>query len=315
MFRRTLAPALLVAGLLATAVAIGVGSNASHVSAITNCDTSGAAPSAAERQMLVLINQARMNVNLPPLKFSQALNRAAAWKSADPSATGTDGFPFSHTDSLGRNTIMDPPKNRAIDCGYPSFAAENILWGLSDPQAAFNEWMQSLYHRYNINGTNLDGTINQTYYQYAKGYVVIGIGLHGSAWTTDFGAVDDSGATAPPQPSTSTGATATPTNTPRPTNTPIPTPTPTQPPLPPAGIMLGLSAGMNLITYAGPDQPVGDATASIRGQLLGVYAWNPVSGQWDRFAPGVPAYAATINLLHNGQVYYVELSAAAVWVY
>jgi uncharacterized protein YkwD len=298
MFRRTLAPALLVAGLLATAVAIGVGSNAAHVSAITNCDTSESGTSAAEQQMLDLFNGARQQAGLGALKFSPNLNRAAAWKSADSSAAGAG---FSHTDSLGRNTVLNPPKNRAMDCGYPSWASEDIAWGYSDAAMLFHDWMNSDGHRANI----LD-----------RKAIVAGIGEHGGRWTADFGYVDDSGAPPPPpQASTAPSATATPTNTPRATNTPVPTPTPTQPPLPPAGVTLGLSAGMNLITYAGPDQPVGDATASIRGQLLGVYAWNPVSGQWDRFAPGIPAYAATINLLHNGQVYYVEISAAAIWMY
>ena len=288
---------MLVAGLLAAAAAIGFGSKASPASAITNCDTNEAGVSAAEQQMLTLFNGARSDAGLGPLKFSPSLNRAAAWKSAD----STAGPPnFSHTDSLGRNTVLNPPNNRAMDCGYTSWAAEDIAYGASDAATIFRLWMDSAGHRANI----LD-----------RKAVVAGIGEHTGHWTADFGYVDDSGAPpAPPPPA----ATATPTNTPRPTNIPAPTATPTQPPappLPPAGVTLQLFSGMNLVTYIGPDQPVGDATASIRGQLLAVYAWDPVGAHWDRFAPGIPAYAATILTLHGGQVYYLEVASPAIWGY
>lgn len=296
MFRRTLVPALLVAGLLAAAAAIGLGSKASRVSAITNCDTAGSGVSAAEQQMLDLFNGARQQAGLGALKFSPNLNRAAAWKSSDSSAGPPN---FSHTDSLGRNTVLNPPKNRAMDCGYQSWAAEDIAYGSSDANTIFQLWMNSSGHRANI----LDPRA-----------VVAGLGEYSGRWTADFGYLDDSGVA----PAAASAAAPPPaTNTPRPTSTPVPAPTatPTQPPLALAGVNVALFGGMNLVTYAGPDQPVSDATASIQGQLLGVYAWDPVAGHWDRFAPGIPGYAATINTLHRGQVYYLEVSGAAIWSY
>lgn len=319
MFRRVFrpAPVLIGGGLLALALAGALGITTPGASAISNCDTNEAGINSAEQQMLTLINQARADVDLPPLKFSAALNRAAAWKSADPSATGA-GAPFSHTDSLGRDPVTtDASRNRPVQCGYAAGAAENIAFGSNDPQTIFSMWMNSAGHRANINGTNLDGTINQTYFRYAKGYVVIGIGVHNGAWTTDFGYVDDSGSTAPPPASTTAATQASqPTNTPtpKPTNTPVPTPTPSPTPIR-AGVQLSLSPGMNLVTYAGLSQPVGPAVASLGGSLAGVYAWDGVNGHWDRWAPGAPGYANTIATLEPGRVYYVEVTSGGVWSY
>jgi len=195
--------------------------------ALTNCDTSTAVLDAPELEVVALFNQARAQQGLPALKVSPALSRAAAWKSADPSATGSGGYAFSHTDSLGRL-----PSARARDCGYPGGAGENIAWGFGSAQSVFNAWMGSAGHRAAILGN----------------YQVVGIGQVGSAWTAKFGTVDDSNGsgTAPPTVTatatspvaTTTAGQAYPTATatatkPAPTATPTvsPTPIPTPPPI------------------------------------------------------------------------------------
>lgn len=222
MLRRSLVAtvgAIAVLAFIAVAWAVGGTPNAN---ALTNCDTTEAGITAAEQQMLTLINGARASAGVQALKLSPNLNRAAAWKSADPSATGSGGFPFSHTDSLGRS-----PYTRAPDCGYATGAAENIAYGSTDALTIFNMWMASSGHRANI---------------LMASYVVIGIGQHGTAWTTDFGYIDDSGASAsapPPATATQPASTATqpvatttqPASTatqpaPTATNTPAATPTP-----------------------------------------------------------------------------------------
>jgi uncharacterized protein YkwD len=188
MLRRSV---LAVAGFALFASILGAAwslASAPSASALTNCDTSEAAITPAEQTMLTLINGARAAAGVAPLKLSANLSRAAAWKSADPSATGSGGVPFSHTDSLGRS-----PFQRAVDCGYPPGAGENIAYGSTDPQTIFALWTNSPGHLANI---------------LLAGYKVIGIGQHGIAWTTDFGYTDDSGSVAPPPPP----PTATPTS-------------------------------------------------------------------------------------------------------
>jgi uncharacterized protein YkwD len=253
---------------------------AQTAAAIANCDTNEADLNAAEFDLLAGINAERAKVGVAALNPSPTLNRSSAWKSADSSASGPG---FSHTDSLGR-----PVSARAADCGYPWGAGENIAYGYSSAGATLAAWMSSTGHRANI--------LNPV-------YRVIGIGQHGSAWTTDFGFVDDSNA-APPAPPT---ATRTPTTVP-------PSPTP-QPVYTAAGIRMDLAAGISLVTYAGVERPASLALASLAGGLIAVYEWNAATGRWEKYIPGRPAYVSTFTTLKPGHVYSLELAAPGTWVY
>lgn len=274
--------AAVTASLVLVALALaGVSFRAvSPARALTNCDTAEDGITTSEQQMLDLINQARAQAGIGSLKFSAALNRAAAWKSADSGSNGL-GTGFSHTDSLGRL-----PTARARDCGYPYGAAENVAYGSTSAETIFGMWMNSPGHRANI---------------LMASYRVIGIGQHLSAWTTDFGNVDDSGV------ATSSPKTATPTPSPAPTATPTPRHL--------VGISMQLAAGMNLVTYAGSVQPVAGALASLGGAVTGVYEWDQASGRWQRYSPDGPAYANTFNQFKPGGVYYIELSSGGTWAY
>src|SRR5512141_2071199 len=94
--------AAVTASLVLVAVALaGVSFRAvSPARALANCDTAEDGITTSEQQMLDLINQARAQAGVGSLKLSAALNRAAAWKSADTASNGL-GTGFSHTDSLG----------------------------------------------------------------------------------------------------------------------------------------------------------------------------------------------------------------------
>ncbi|MBA4181534.1 MAG: hypothetical protein C0506_13170 [Anaerolinea sp.] len=177
--------------------------------------------------------------------------------------------------------------------------AENIAYGTSNAATIFGMWMASSGHRTNI---------------LMAGYKVIGIGQHSAAWTTDFGFLDDSGA---PPPSATTAAATPVTSTPAPpTRTAVPaTPTPIPAPRVLSGVSIPLSAGMNLVTYAGENQPVTAALFSLGESVVAAYAWDPVSLRWDRYAPGRPGYVNSFTSFQPGRVYYLELQATAIWSY
>jgi len=223
---------LVLAGVgslgIATVLAFGVNATSwQTATALTNCSTSTDGLDGDETSVAMQVNQQRANNGLPPLLMSPNLNRSAAWKSADPSNTQMGSF--SHTDSLGRG-----PYQRAIDCGYPTGAGENIALGYS-ASSVVTGWMNSPGHRANI--------LNPS-------YRVMGVGHTGSSWVNDFGAVLDAGAfsvgsPAPPPPPP-----------PVPTSTPIPggshpgtaLPAPSQPasggdPGPPSGVKTVLPGG------------------------------------------------------------------------
>ena len=286
-----------VAGLLLlTLFALGaLPRGGSSASALTNCTTSEEGITAAEQQMLRLINDARAVAGAGVLKLSPNLNRSAAWKSADNGSNGL-GTVFSHTDSLGR-----APTARAQDCGYASGAAENIAYGSTSPDVIFGMWMGSSGHKANI---------------LMASYKVIGIGQHGSAWTTDFGYFDDSGSVSPPPTPTSTAipaATSTPTQAPSSPATPSAAPTSVVRVL--SGVSLRLSAGINLVTYAGESQPVSAGLQSLRGYVLAMYQWDASRNVWERYIPGGPGYVNSFSSLEAGQVYYIQVSADVTWAY
>ena len=282
--------------LLLTLFALGaLPRGGSSASALTNCTTSEEGITAAEQQMLTLINGARAAAGAGVLKLSPNLNRSAAWKSADNGSNGL-GTVFSHTDSLGR-----APTARAQDCGYASGAAENIAYGSTSPDVIFGMWMGSSGHKANI---------------LMASYKVIGIGQHGSAWTTDFGYFDDSGSVSPPPTPTSTAipaATSTPTQAPSSPATPSAAPTSVVRVL--SGVSLRLSAGINLVTYAGESQPVSAGLQSLRGYVLAMYQWDASRNVWERYIPGGPGYVNSFSSLEAGQVYYIQVSADVTWAY
>ncbi|MEP7215228.1 MAG: CAP domain-containing protein [Anaerolineaceae bacterium] len=309
MFKRRYA--VLAAGfLLLSLFAVGMlPRGGTSAAALTNCTTSEDGINAAEQQMLTLINGARAAAGLNTLKLSPNLNRASAWKSADSGSNGL-GTGFSHTDSLGR-----APTARAQDCGYASQAAENIAYGSTSPDVIFGMWMGSSGHKANI---------------LTASYKVIGIGQHGSAWTTDFGFLDDSGSVTPATntptsapPATSTGAAAAPTSTAIPASTSTPTRTPAAPATPAptsaprvlSGVSMVLSAGINLVTYAGEPQLVSAGLQGLQDYVLAVYQWDASRGVWERYIPGGPGYVNSFSSLEAGRVYYIQVIADVIWTY
>lgn len=241
--RLVLPLALGLGGALFAAFAIFLGGG-NRAGALTNCTVSHDSLDSEEQAFLGLINNYRAQNGLGALTISTNLNRAAAWMVED---LGANNY-FSHTDSLGRS-----PYARAVDCGYPSGAGENLAAGgaADSAAAALQMWQASAGHNANMLGG---------YYQQ------IGIARHYSAnstygwyWGTSFGTSNDGtggGGAGNPPPPTNTPA-FTPTNTPVPqaTNTPTQNP-PTSTPTRPATSTPTLSAGGGFA----PTQPAATST-------------------------------------------------------
>jgi uncharacterized protein YkwD len=205
-----------LAGALLAALALTV-SAGQRADALTNCSVTHDALDSEEQAFLGLINQYRAQNGLGALTISTNLNRAAAWMVED---MATNRY-FSHTDSLGR-----APFQRAIDCGYPTGAGENLAAGTSwsSAQAAFDAWRASPGHNQNM--------LTGFYRQIGIARFHLAGSPFGWYWATNFGTMDDgTGGGGASQPtSTPTNTPAPPTATPTPTRTPVPptaTPTPT----------------------------------------------------------------------------------------
>ncbi|MDI9885268.1 CAP domain-containing protein [Streptomyces sp. HNM0645] len=129
-----------------------------------------AAPSgetAAEAEVLALVNKERAKVGCAPVRADASLNRLAGRFSSDMAARGF----FDHTDPEG-----DGPWDRAAQAGVGGLGAENIARGQADARTVMNAWMNSDGHRANI--LNCE-------------YRTLGVGVSfaqgGPWWTQDFG--------------------------------------------------------------------------------------------------------------------------------
>ncbi|MFP3987651.1 CAP domain-containing protein [Streptomyces sp. E11-3] len=125
------------------------------------------AASAAEAEVLSLVNQERAKAGCAPVSADAQLATLAGNFSQD---MADRGF-FDHTDPDG-NT----PWDRADKAGIGNLGGENIARGQADARAVMESWMNSPGHRANI--LNCD-------------YKTLGVGAHfasgGPWWTQNFG--------------------------------------------------------------------------------------------------------------------------------
>lgn len=122
---------------------------------------------AAEAEVLALVNQERANVGCRPVTADPGLATLAGDFSADMAERDF----FAHTDPDGAT-----PWDRAEKAGIQDLGGENIARGQANAQSVMDAWMNSPGHRANI--LNCD-------------YKTLGVGAHfapgGPWWTQDFG--------------------------------------------------------------------------------------------------------------------------------
>ncbi|WP_079035675.1 CAP domain-containing protein [Streptomyces albus] len=122
---------------------------------------------AAEGEVLALVNQERAQAGCRPVKADPELAALAGRFSVDMAERGF----FSHTTPDGKS-----PWDRAEAAGIEDLGGENIARGQANARSVMDAWMKSPGHRANI--LNCD-------------YRTLGVGAHfaegGPWWTQDFG--------------------------------------------------------------------------------------------------------------------------------
>ncbi|BBC32664.1 SCP-like protein [Streptomyces graminofaciens] len=125
------------------------------------------AETAAEAQVLKLVNEERAKAGCSPVAANSSLAKLAETFSKD---MATRGF-FDHTDPDG-----DDPWDRAATLGITGLGGENIARGQATAEAVMEAWMNSPGHKANI--LNCD-------------FKTLGVGVYmadgGPWWTQDFG--------------------------------------------------------------------------------------------------------------------------------
>jgi len=119
---------------------------------------------AAERKVVEITNQYRMQLGLKPLAISEPLTQAARKHSLEMQRLGY----FGHESPAPANRT---PQQRCLNEGYRHFRGENCAMGPPTPRGAFSGWYNSSGHHRNMLG----------------GHNEIGVGRAGALWTEDFG--------------------------------------------------------------------------------------------------------------------------------
>ncbi|MGW1026831.1 CAP domain-containing protein [Streptomyces sp. NPDC002577] len=125
------------------------------------------AETAAEAEVLTLVNKERAEAGCSPVRADSALATLAEDFSEDMAERDF----FSHTDPDG-----DTPWDRAEAAGISDLGGENIARGQANAQSVMDAWMNSPGHRANI--------LNCAYKTMGVGTV---FGSDGPWWTQDFG--------------------------------------------------------------------------------------------------------------------------------
>jgi uncharacterized protein YkwD len=209
-----------------------------------------AAMTAAEQQVLQLINEERARNGLGPLVATETLDAAAAWLAADLSTI--DGL--DHTDTQGRDL-----RDRLNAFDYPSNSTirENIAAGYATPESVVKGWINSPGHYANILADEAEAAGIALYEAPGTTYRYF--------WVIDFGSVVDSGA---PAGSTPTAPAADPVQI--------------------TGSVPSKGVGLMVVQEtAAPDQLV--ATVAANGCQVPT-VWITSDGSFIGYLPGAPSF-------------------------
>ena len=133
-----------------------------------------------EQRVVELVNQARADNGLPPLKRSKKLDQAARFHAADMAQEGY--FDHDTYDLVDGQLVKVCSTWDRIGTYYKGANAENIAAGYSTPEDVVQGWLDSEGHRDNI--------LNSYSWEIGVGFYQ-GPGPYTYYWVQDFGRGDD----------------------------------------------------------------------------------------------------------------------------
>ncbi len=231
------------------------------------CAATATAFDVEEQAFVAALNDYRADRGLAPLIPTITLRRSALWHAGDMAQRDY----FAHNDSIGRD-----PSTRAMDCGYPTYVAQNIAAGTvrDTGVAALELFLSSPPHVVTLSDPNA------RYIGVARAFSAAS--KYSWYWVSDFGAVADPAGAMPtraaPEAEAATGSPVAP---------------------------LRLTSGWNLVTWTGAELSVAELFSSTL--VRAVYTYEPSSGVWGHASEGAPAYVNTIRALVPGAVYWLVM--------
>ncbi len=249
-----------IVAFIAIAGTLAASADGSAVAAGT-CGSARSSLDSEEQAAVVQVNAYRAEHGLGQLRISPTLTGIGTWMLGDAADSGR----VEHTDSLGRSAYA-----RAVACGYPGGAGENLAagGGWDTAAEAVEAWKGSAGHNANLLSKYYTEVGVARYYRAGSAY--------GWYWAMEFGsnAAASAPAAAPTQvPSTPTQLPPTPAPT-QPASTPTQLPaTPTQPPPSPTSRPSATptrtpSTASSVATAAGSPPPLPTTAPGVTGQSV-----------------------------------------------
>lgn len=257
--------------------------------ALNNCDVSDVSVDGEEQAFLQLVNDYRAKNGAGSLSIDPALTRAATWMANDLSVRSG----FGHTDSSGRS-----PWVRMPDCGVAAPGGENLAAGtnFSSASTALNAWISSGGHR--------EVMIDPAFTSIGIARVNQPGSYYGWYWVTDFGygGGQSQPATNPPAPPPPPASAARPA---------VPA-APAAPAPAPAPRLLGMPAGLSLVTWEGGYRTLDEIFGS-KATVEMVYVYDLGTETWLRWSLKLDQKLRSLTELRTGVAYWV-IATEETWV-
>ncbi len=76
---------------------------------------------------------------------------------------------------------------------------------------------------------------------------------------------------------------------------------------------VALQRGFNLVTWTAPARAIGDAIASLGGDIVAIFVWDALTQQFRVHRVDGPAFLNDLDEVLPGQAMWVDVRADALW--
>ncbi|MXX81828.1 MAG: hypothetical protein F4Y69_12495 [Chloroflexi bacterium] len=84
------------------------------------------------------------------------------------------------------------------------------------------------------------------------------------------------------------------------------------PPVAPQSVTIRLAAGVNMVSWQGPDRDIADALRNV-DHLERAYRYDAYTDTWALYNPGAPDFLNTLDTLKAGDAFHLVVSAGSMW--
>ena len=84
------------------------------------------------------------------------------------------------------------------------------------------------------------------------------------------------------------------------------------PPVAPQSVTIRLAAGVNMVSWQGPDRDIAEALRNV-AHLDRAYRYDAYTESWTIYIPGAPAFLNTLDTLKSGDAFHLVVGVGSTW--